>query len=164
MRADLRLVVEREGLEMRRSFTILLGVFALSQAHASEITFGFKNPAFSGTGYSNHVLAIDQLQNQRKKEREDQAKSLARELERAAENTTLAKFLKNVESRIYANISKNLVDGMFTEDGATSGTAEIEGATINWVKDLTSDTITVTIVESDGTTTELTVPLSGFGF
>jgi len=53
---------------------------------------------------------------------------------------------------------------MFTEDGATSGTAEIEGATITWVKDVTSDTITVTIVEEDGTTTELTVPMSGFGF
>ena len=48
---------------------------------------------------------------------------------------------------------------MFPEDGATSGTAEIEGATINWAKDLTSDTITVTIIEEDGTTTELTVPL-----
>ena len=45
-----------------------------------------------------------------------------------------------------------------SEDGATSGTAEIEGATINWAKDPTSDTITVTIIEEDGTTTELTVP------
>ena len=149
---------------MRRIFIILIGVFAGTVAHASEVTFGFKNPAFSGQGYSNHVLAIDQLQQQRKKEREDEARALERELERAEESTTLAKFLKNVESRIYANISKSLVDGMFEDDGATSGTAEIEGATITWNKDLTSDTITVIIVEEDGTTTELTVPLSGFGF
>jgi len=53
---------------------------------------------------------------------------------------------------------------MFEDDGATTGTAEIEGATITWNKDLTSDTITVIIVEEDGTTTELTVPLTGFGF
>jgi Na+-transporting NADH:ubiquinone oxidoreductase subunit NqrC len=149
---------------MRRIFLILLGVVASTAIHASEVTFGFKNPAFSGQGYSNHVLAIDQLQQQRKKEREDEEKALARELERDAENTTLAKFLKNVESRIYANISKSLVDGMFEDDGATSGTAEIEGATITWNKDVTSDTITVIIIEEDGTTTELTVPMSGFGF
>ena len=146
-----------------RYFILIIGLFACA-ANASELTHSFKNPAFSGNGYSNHVLAIDQLQNQRKKEREDEAKALAREQKREEENTTLAKFLKNVESRIYANISKNLVDGMFTEDGANSGTAEIEGATINWVKDVTSDTITVTIIEEDGTTTELTVPMSGFGF
>ena len=147
-----------------KHFIILLGVLAFARAEASEVTFGFKNPAFSGNGYSNHVLAIDQLQTTRKKELEDERKAAAREAERDAENSTLAKFLKNVESRIYANISKNLVDGMFTEDGATSGTAEIEGATITWNKDITSDTITVTIVEQDGTVTELTVPMSGFGF
>ena len=53
---------------------------------------------------------------------------------------------------------------MFTDDGDTSGTAEIEGATIYWVKDTTSDTITVTITEEDGSTTQIVVPLSGFGF
>ena len=145
-------------------YIILITTLFAWTASASELTHSFKNPAFSGNGYSNHVLAIDQLQNQRKKENEDEAKALAREAEREAENSTLAKFLKNVESRIYANISKNLVDGMFEDDGATTGTAEIEGATITWNKDLTSDTITVIIVEEDGTTTELTVPLTGFGF
>jgi hypothetical protein len=146
-----------------RYFILIIGLFAWT-ANASELTHSFKNPAFSGNGYSNHVLAIDQLQQQRKKEREDEQKALERELQRAEENTTLAKFLKNVESRIYANISKSLVDGMFEDDGATSGTAEIEGATITWNKDITSDTITVVILEEDGTTTELTVPLTGFGF
>lgn len=150
------------GLKMRY-FILIIGLFAWT-ANASELTHSFKNPAFSGQGYSNHVLAIDQLQQQRKKEREDEQKALERELQRAEENTTLAKFLKNVESRIYANISKSLVDGMFEDDGATSGTAEIEGATITWNKDITSDTITVIIVEEDGTTTELTVPMTGFGF
>ena len=145
-------------------YTILIiGLFAWT-ANASELTHSFKNPAFSGNGYSNHVLAIDQLQTTRSKELKEKQEADARAAAREAEQTTLAKFLNNVESRIYANISKNLVDGMFEDDGATSGTAEIEGATITWIKDLTSDTITVTIVEEDGTTTELTVPLSGFGF
>lgn len=141
---------------------IWLGLF--SMASADTLTFDFKNPSFSGQGYSNHVLAIEQLQYQRKKEIKEKAEADAAKAEREAQSTTLAKFLNNVESRIYAQLSKQLVDNMFTDDGATSGTAEIEGASIYWLKDVTSDTITVQITEEDGTFTEIVVPLSGFGF
>lgn len=143
--------------------TLIMSFFWFS-ASASELTQNFKNPSFSGNGYSTHVLSIEQLQFQRKQEIKDKAEAEARRLEREAEQETIAKFLNNVESRIYANISKNLVDSMFANDGSTSGTATIEGATIYWVKDTTADTITVTITEEDGTVTELTVPLTGFGF
>jgi len=133
-------------------------------ANADTLTFQFNNPSFSGQGYSNHVLAIEQLQYQRKQELKDEAEAAQREAEREAANTTLAKFLNNVESRIYANISKNLVDSMFEDNGATSGSADIEGANIYWVKDVTAGTITVQITEADGGYTELVVPLTGFGF
>ena len=132
--------------------------------HASELTHEFKNPSFSGQGYSTHVLSIEQLQFQRKKEAKEKAEAKERQKARDAAQETLAKFLKNVESRIYANLSKNLVDSMFSNDGSNSGTATIEGATIYWIKDATADTITVQITEADGTFTELVVPLSGFGF
>tara|TARA_B100001057_G_scaffold450609_1_gene492845 strand:+ start:662 stop:1087 length:426 start_codon:yes stop_codon:yes gene_type:complete len=132
--------------------------------YASELTHEFKNPSFSGQGYSTHVLSIEQLQFQRKKEAKEKAEALQRQIARDAAQETLAKFLKNVESRIYANLSKNLVDSMFSNDGSNTGTATIEGATIYWIKDATADTITVQITETDGTFTELVVPLSGFGF
>lgn len=138
-------------------------VFA-GTASADSMTFQFKNPSFSGQGYSNHVLAIEQLQANRKQALKDEAEAAEREAAREAANDTLAKFLNNVESRIYANISKNLVDGMFEENGALTGTAEIEGATIYWIKDETAGTITVQITEEDGTFTQLVVPLTGFGF
>lgn len=141
---------------------IWLGLFSI--ANADTLTFDFKNPSFSGQGYSNHVLSIEQLQYQRKKEIQEKAEADEARAKREAESTTLAKFLNNVESRIYAQLSKQLVDNMFTDDGATSGTAEIEGASIYWIKDATSDTITVQISEEDGTFTEIIVPLSGFGF
>lgn len=130
----------------------------------AEQVFEFKNPSFSGQGYSNHVLAIEQLQHQRKQAIKEKQEADARQAERDAANTTLAKFLNNVESRIYANLSKQLVDNMFTDDGATSGTATVEGATIYWVKDISADTITVQITETDGSFTEIVVPLTGFGF
>ena len=149
---------------MKKIIYTALFVCLISTAVASEQVFQFKNPSFSGQGYSNHVLSIEQLQFTRKKEAQEKAASEAAKAKREAESTTLAKFLNNVESRIYAQLSKQLVDNMFTDDGDTSGTAEIEGATIYWVKDTTSDTITVTITNEDGTTTEIVVPLSGFGF
>ena len=143
--------------------TLAMSFFCIN-AVASELTHDFKNPSFSGKGYSTHVLSIEQLQFQRKKELKEKAEAEQRRIEREAKQETIAKFINNVESRIYANISKNLVDGMFEENGANSGTATIEGATINWVKDTTTDTITITITEEDGTVTELTTPLTGFGF
>ena len=148
---------------------ILIGIISgwvltISSVSASELTHEFKNPSFSGQGYSNHVLSIEQLQFQRNKEIKEKAEADAAKAKREADSTTLAKFLNNVESRIYAQLSKQLVDNMFTDDGATSGTASIEGATIYWVKDTTADTVTIQITEDDGTFTEISVPLSGFGF
>ena len=71
---------------------------------ASEIVYQFSRPSFSGTGYSSHVLSIEQLQHNRKNEAKDDAKSAAAAALRAENNTTIAKFIKNVESRIYANL------------------------------------------------------------
>ena len=80
---------------------------------ASELVHDFSNPAFNGSGYSSHVLSIEQLQHNREKQAKDDAKSAASAAERAENNTTINKFIKNVESRIYANLSKQLVDNMF---------------------------------------------------
>jgi len=138
---------------------------------ASELVHDFKNPAFSGDGYSNHVLSVDQLQEQRKQKNIDDAKSAAAAAERAEKNTTINKFIANVESRIYANLSKQLVDNMFgtscdptTTTCPTSGTSEIEGATIYWVKDTTTEVITLTITDENGTVTTMSVPIGDFVF
>ena len=138
---------------------------------ASELVHGFKNPAFSGDGYSSHVLSVDQLQEQRKNKAEDDAKSAKAAAERAEKNKTVNKFIANVESRIYANLSKQLVDNMFgtscdssTTTCPTSGTANIEGAQIYWVKDTSTDIITLTVTADDGTVTTITVPVGDFVF
>ena len=46
----------------------------------------------------------------------------------------------------------------------TSGTAEVEGSTIYWVKDETTEIITLTITSPDGTTTTMSVPVGDFKF
>ena len=138
---------------------------------ASEQVHEFKNPAFSGNGYSQHVLSVNQLEVQRENKVFDDAKSAAAAAEREQKNTTINKFIANVESRIYANLSKQLVDNMFGEscDSSTttcptSGTADIEGAQIYWVKDTTTEIITLTITADDGTVTTMAVPIGDFQF
>ena len=144
--------------------SLLALITLLTTATAGELTHDFKNPSFSGQGYSNHVLALEQLQYTRKQDIEDKIAKALRDAEREEENEVINKFIANVESRIYANLSKQLVDNMFSADGATSGTAEIEGATIFWEKDTDLGEISIIITEADGTVTTLTVPVGDFGF
>ena len=162
---------------MKTSLNIMVLVVVLTlsllntKILASELVHEFNNPAFSGNGYSNHVLSVDQLQEQRKQKKIDDDKSAKAAAERAEKNTTINKFIANVESRIYANLSKQLVDNMFgttcdssTTTCPTSGTATVEGAQIYWVKDTSTEIITLTITDVDGTTTTMTVPLGDFKF
>ena len=99
---------------------------------ASELVHDFKNPSFSGNGYSQHVLSLNQLEVQREQKVFDDLKSAKAAAERAEKNKTINKFITNVESRIYANLSKQLVDNMFgttcdssTTTCPTSGTATV---------------------------------------
>ena len=150
--------------------TLLLSWPAIS----SELTHDFANPSFSGSGYSQHVLSIDQLQNTRKDDNRKQAKSDAAAEERKQNNTTINKFIKNVESRIYANLSKQLVDNMFgtncevtdTNTCPTSGTATVEDSQIAWVKSGSGsdEIITLTITDAVGNVTTMSVPLGDFKF
>ena len=145
-------------------------------AQAGNLDFNFSNPSFSGVGYSSHVLSIEQLQFQREQGVADDKTAAEKAADRAAKNTTLSKFVTNVESRIFANLSKQMVDNMFgtncAEDAETeelecplSGTATLpDGSTVSWVKDETAETITLTIVDASGGITQLIVPVGDFKF
>jgi curli production assembly/transport component CsgF len=144
--------------------TIIISVLAsvvASTAHA-QLVHQFNSPSFSGQGYSSHVLTIEQLEASRKKAIADAQKSAQEKAERDAKNTNLAKFLVNVESRIYAQLSKQLADAMFAEGSADTGTFDFQGTTISYVK--TGTDVTLTITEATGNRTEITVPLSSFSF
>ena len=151
------------------SVTGILIALTVSAASASELGWGFKSPAFHyGNGYSTHVLSVEQLQHNRKQDLADKRRAEEDRIQRELENTTLNKFLKNVESRIYATLSKQMVDNMFAtcadttgETCPTTGTAEIEGSTITWTKDTLTGSINLLVVDADGSRTEITIPGSG---
>ncbi len=131
--------------------------------YGDEIKFQFKNPSFSGVGTSSHYLTIDSQEMTRKDAIEAEIKALQEQLERDAENTTLARFIKNFESRIYAQLSRQLVDQLFGENPAEEGSFQLFDNLITW----TSDGITITMTifnEATGETTVITVPIGDFGF
>jgi hypothetical protein len=131
----------------------------------ADLTWKFKNPAFHyGNGYSTHVLSVEQLQHNRKQEVRKAAEAEANRLARELENSVLNKFIRNLESRIYATLSKQMVDAMFADCGdtcANSGSADVEGNNISWLKDPVTGTITLTITGEDGTVTEIVIPGMG---
>ena len=129
---------------------------------SAQLVHQFNSPSFSGQGYSSHVLTIEQLEASRRKAIADAQRAAQEKAERDAKNTNLAKFLVNVESRIYAQLSKQLADAMFAEGGANSGSFDFQGTNISYIK--TGTDVTLTIIQANGNRTEITVPLSSFSF
>lgn len=146
---------------MKKIIISVLASVGVSTASA-QLVHQFYSPAFSGVGWSSHVLTIEQLEATRTQKNNDQARAQQEKAERDAKNTNLAKFLVNVESRIYAQLSKQLADAMFAEGGATNGTLDFQGTTISWVK--TGTDVTLTITEANGNRTDITVPIASFSF
>jgi len=146
---------------MIRKIAVLL-VFA-SVAQAGQIAdYSFKSPSFTGVDYSSHVLTIE---NQEFTRRAQIQKDIQSALDRAAadaKNTNLQKFMNNLESRVYAQISQNLATAMFATGGSTSGTLNFEGNTIFWTKD--SANVYLTVTDTTGNQTQVTVPLGQFQF
>ena len=144
---------------------IIAIVFVLSivavNVNASPITHEFKNPSFSGVGASAHYLTIDEQETKRRDELAEKIQSELDEIQRAIDNSTLNKFLSNLQSRIFSNLSRDISDMLFSEDGGTGGTIELEGNSISFSND--GEYITLTVIDENGTITEIVIPIGVFG-
>tara|TARA_R100001443_G_scaffold61594_1_gene71686 strand:- start:643 stop:1134 length:492 start_codon:yes stop_codon:yes gene_type:complete len=129
---------------------------------ADTITHKFKSPSFNGVGTSSHYLTIENQEHTRKLTLKEEIKALQEEIEREKENSTLARFMRNLESRVYAELSRQLVNNLFGEIPQNSGTITLEGNTIEYSSDGT--TLTLKITEADGTVTEIVIPIGTFTF
>ena len=139
---------------------ILLG--ATATVSGDEIVQEFKSPSFSGIGTSSHYLTIDEQEKSRRDEIAEDVENALKEAEREADNTTLAKFLRNLESRVYSQLSRDIAESLFdSEKGGTGGEIELEGSTIKFAND--GINITLTVIGENGTITEIIIPVGIFG-
>ena len=149
------------------SYFVIL-IFSTS-VEADEIKFKFKSPSFSGQGTGAHYLTIENQEKSRRDKIRDDIETALRAAERADQNSTINKFIRNLESRIYSQISKGLVDSMFCDPatvisctGSTSGAFDIEGNTVSYQIVTNADgleVIQLTIVDPDGTITTIEIPI-----
>ena len=135
---------------------------------ADEITHKFKNPSFSGIGTGAHYLTIENQEHARKKAIEDALEAARKAAEREADNSTLAKFIRNLESRIYAQMAKQLVENMFSNDNPVRfGSFTLEGNVVTYeviTNEDGSEFIRMTIISADGTETVIEIPIGTGSF
>ena len=145
---------------------------SMSQA---ELVQQFKNPAFSGVGFSSHVLTIDSIEKSRRDAIEADKKSAIAKAEAELLNTPLNRFMSLFQSQIYAQLATQLSNNLFTNkcaaaDGSaipgcvnpTTGTFALDGNTVTWAK--ANDKVTLTVVDAKGTVTTVVVPIASFSF
>ena len=152
--------------KMKKSNKSLLFFFivfsSINFVKADEIVHQFKSPSFSGIATSSHYLTIDEQEKTRRDEEAEKIENALKEAEREAENTTLAKFLRNLESRIYSQLSRDIAESLFNSDkGGTGGSIELEGSLIAFVND--GINITLTVTDTDGNVTTIVIPIGIFG-
>ena len=108
------------------------------------------------------TLTIENQEFNRRKQIKDEIKAAVEEAERDKENSTVQRFIRNFESRVYAELSRQLIANLFGETPQDSGTISLEGNTIEYSSDGTY--LTLKITEADGTITNITIPIGSFTF
>jgi len=150
---------------------IVLVLVIAQNVFADELVHRFGNPSFNGINQSAHYLTIDEQEHTRSNKRAADIQDTLEEAEREASNTVLAKFLRNLESRIYSTLAKDISESLFNYDGIPSsenpiaGEINLEGNILRWINN--GLTITLVIEEwFDGiiiSTTEIVIPIGSFG-
>ena len=158
---------------MVKSITTAVLIIASSIVGAAELQHSFNSPAFSGVGYSSHVLTIHQLETQARDKNKNAADALKAKAESDALNTPQAKFQANLESRIYSQLAKQITDSLFGVNGVpvcsansagNCGQMEVAGNNITWKVVGTNIVVRIENVLDPRQYTEITVPSGTFGF
>ena len=152
--------------------TIATAMAIVPACYAAELQHSFNSPAFSGVGYSSHVLTIHQLETQAKDKNKSAADALKAKAESDALNTPQARFQANLESRIYSQLAKQITDSLFGANGAPQctltngvcGQMEVAGNNITWKVDGTFIIVRIENALDPKQFTEMKVPSGTFGF
>ena len=157
---------------MVKSITAAVLIITSSMVGAAELQHSFNSPAFSGIGYSSHVLTLYQLETQAKDKNKSAADALKAKVESDALNTPQAKFQANLESRIYSQLAKQITDSLFGANGAPQcvptngvcGEMNVAGNNITWKVDGAFIIVRIENALDPKQYTEMKVPSGTFGF
>ena len=140
-------------------FKHLVPLLVVVSAYGSDMTFGFKSPAFNGVGYSSHMFTQENLARTRKQAIKDTTRNEIEQAKIQAQNTPLNNFINNLQARIYSQLAAQVTDQIFNAGGATFGIINLQGgATVTWQKN--GDMVTLFIVDpATGNTTQIQVPV-----
>jgi hypothetical protein len=156
---------------------VICGTFLAMAANVAqaELVHQFKNPAFSGIGWSSHALTIEAIEKSRKDAIEADKKSAIAKAEADLLNTPLNRFMSLFQSQVYAQLATQLSNNLFQNkcaaaDGSavpgcvnpTTGNFLLDGNTVTWVK--SSNEVVLTVVDAKGTSTTVRVPIASFSF
>ena len=158
---------DREEQNFLHKIIIIVGVILIAgvisvNVQADQITHKFKSPSFNGINTSSHYLTIENQEFNRRQTIKDELKAAIEEAERDKENSTVQRFIRNFESCVYAELSRQLIANLFGEPPSDSGVISLEGNTIEYSPD--GDFLTLRITEADGTVTVITIPIGSFTF
>jgi hypothetical protein len=158
-----------------KKILVTLSLCVSASVSQAELVHQFKNPAFSGIGFSSHVLTIDSIEKSRRDAIEADKKSAIAKAEAELLNTPLNRFMSLFQSQVYAQLATQLSSNLFQNkcsaaDGSaipgcvnpTTGNFVLDGNTVTWVK--SNDKVTLTVVDAKGTRTTVVVPIASFSF
>jgi hypothetical protein len=158
-----------------RKILVSVGLILSATVTQAELVHQFKNPAFSGIGFSSHVLTIDSIEKSRRDAITADKKAAIAKAEAELLNTPLNRFMGLFQSQVYAQLATQLSNNLFTNRcAAADGTAVpgcvnpdtgnfvLDGNTVTWRK--ANDKVTLTVVDAKGTVTTVVVPIASFSF
>lgn len=138
-------------------------LLASSTASATDIVQQFKDPAFSGYGWSSHVMSIEAQERAREQTIKDAEKQKIALEEAAKQNTPLARFINLFTSQVYAQLATQLSTNLFSGTSASNtGSFVLDGNTISYVKSGTE--VKLTVIDAAGNQTVVSVPIATFAF
>jgi predicted extracellular nuclease len=150
-------------------------MLAMASSANAELTQYFRNPTFSGNGWSTQVLTLQQMEKAQKEAIQAKKDADAAAIKAEAQNTPMARFMNLFQSQVYAQLATQLSNNLFQNnckgaDGSavagcvspTTGTFSLDGNTVTWLKQ--SNNVQLTVVDSAGTRTVVTVPIASFAF
>ena len=146
---------------MRVKKILLLSTLAAfsSAASASEIVHQFNSPAFSGIGYTQHVLSVYNQEQAAKQKIKDEKAQAEAKAELKLMQDPIYRFKQALESRMYQELAKQITDNIFGESGISEGVLDFPtGGTVSYKKD--GNFITLTITDVNGTVTIIKVPVA----